>query len=328
MNQRLERLPNESKADYHKRLVFGKLVDKSLADVDYSELSYYLYGQNYHSDVARRMIYGSCKTLQLIDDDDKRIAIRILSLSDLHIPFQKPLDTFESYCGKVDILQLNGDLSDCQAISKFNKAYRISPIEELISTREYLIELIDLLKPKTVVVNYGNHDIRFQNYLSKNLDTDILELMPKTSLELIFEDGFHHYDKRYGSKTQMVPIKDIFPDVDIRYVDSWYSLIGDTIFCHPFAFSSQPMKTAEKAMEYFRNEGFAFKTLVMAHTHRIGQYKIGNTTLIEQGCCCDTKQLHYGDGGLVKSQKEGFVYLCQDADGHTIPELTKITYLN
>lgn len=193
MDPRLERLPNESKADYHKRLVFGKMEDKTLSDIDYSELSYYLYGQNYNSDVARRMVYGSYKTLVATEGNDM-VATRILSLSDLHIPFQKPVETFKQYSGKVDVLQLNGDLGDCQAISKFNKTYRVNPMEELIETRHYMVQLIEMIRPKKVVVTYGNHDIRFQNYMSKNLDTDILELMPKTSLELIFVDGFTHYD--------------------------------------------------------------------------------------------------------------------------------------
>ena len=42
---------------------------------------------------------------------------------------------------------------------------------------------------------YTSHDLRFQNYLAKNLDSDILELMPKTALELILIDGFNHYNK-------------------------------------------------------------------------------------------------------------------------------------
>lgn len=63
----LARQPNESELEYHKRLVYGKLIDKTLADEDYSELSTYVYGKDYSSDVARRMMYGSCKTLQLID---------------------------------------------------------------------------------------------------------------------------------------------------------------------------------------------------------------------------------------------------------------------
>lgn len=55
--------------NYHRRLVYGKLVDKTLSDVDYSELAQYVYGQEYSSDVARRMMYGSCKTLQMMDKE-------------------------------------------------------------------------------------------------------------------------------------------------------------------------------------------------------------------------------------------------------------------
>lgn len=63
----IERKPNESQVEYHKRLIFGKLVDKTLSDLDYSELAELVYGKQYSSDVARRMLYGSCKTLELID---------------------------------------------------------------------------------------------------------------------------------------------------------------------------------------------------------------------------------------------------------------------
>lgn len=63
----LTRKQNESDYDYHKRLVYGKLVDKTLADIDYSELSELIYGKPYSSDVARRMIYGSRRTLELMD---------------------------------------------------------------------------------------------------------------------------------------------------------------------------------------------------------------------------------------------------------------------
>ena len=63
----LSRQPNETDFDYHRRLVYGKLIDKTLADVDYAELSQYVYGQEYSSDVCRRMMYGSSKTLQMID---------------------------------------------------------------------------------------------------------------------------------------------------------------------------------------------------------------------------------------------------------------------
>ena len=60
---------NESRLDHHKRIVYGKLVDKTLSDVDYAELSEVVYGQQFSSDVARRMFYGSKRTLDLIEEE-------------------------------------------------------------------------------------------------------------------------------------------------------------------------------------------------------------------------------------------------------------------
>lgn len=60
---------NESNLAFHKRLVYGKLVDKTMADLDYTELAEALYGQPYSPDVARRMVYGSKKTLDALEQD-------------------------------------------------------------------------------------------------------------------------------------------------------------------------------------------------------------------------------------------------------------------
>lgn len=65
----LERQANESKLEHHKRLVRGKLVDKTLSDIDYTELSKYVYGKELSSDVARREMYGSRYTLDLMDEE-------------------------------------------------------------------------------------------------------------------------------------------------------------------------------------------------------------------------------------------------------------------
>ncbi len=253
---------------------------------------------------------------------------RILSISDTHVPFQLPIETFSRYVGLCDILVLNGDITDCQAISKFPKAYRVSPMKELIEGRQYMIDLIKYLSPAKVIVNYGNHDIRFQQYLAKNLDSDLLELMPSTALELLVTDGFNHYEKESGVKTHYEPIKYVFPHIEIEYTNSWFCQIGDAIFCHPLAYSSSILKTADRAVHFFRNEGYSFSTMVMAHTHRVGSYKEGSTMLYEQGCCCDVARLHYADGRLIPSQKEGFIFLCQDKDGKEIAEMTKLHCLN
>lgn len=65
----LKRRDGESALQYHKRLVYGKLVDKTLSDIDFAELSEYVYGQPYESNSARKMLYGSKKTLDLMEDE-------------------------------------------------------------------------------------------------------------------------------------------------------------------------------------------------------------------------------------------------------------------
>lgn len=63
----LSRRSGESELDFQRRIVYGKLVDKTLADYDYSELAELIYGQTYSSDFARRLMYGSLKTLEAVD---------------------------------------------------------------------------------------------------------------------------------------------------------------------------------------------------------------------------------------------------------------------
>lgn len=64
-----ERFEWESDFDYHKRLIYGKFEDKTLADEDYSELAEIIYGQPYNSDHARKLLRGSLMTLKEMDEE-------------------------------------------------------------------------------------------------------------------------------------------------------------------------------------------------------------------------------------------------------------------
>lgn len=324
-----KRLPGETDFEHHKRLVFGKLVNKTLSDVDYEELAQHVYGRDYSSDVARRMMYGSKFTLELLDqcfngNIDNGVKTRILCLSDFHVPFHLPISTFEKYAGKVDILVLNGDIMDMQGISKFPKMYRVSPMEELITGRQYLIDLIEYIHPKRVVINYGNHEVRWSAYFSKNLDPDMLSLMPDTALDLLIDDGFYNYDKRQRTKVWYEPIKNVFEDIDVQYTQNWWVKIGKTIFAHPLAYSSGMLKTVEKAADYFYRVEHDFSAIVLGHTHKLGNYIQGGVSLYEQGACCYTEKMNYTDGRLTYPQQKGYLYMCQDASGELIQQHTKL----
>lgn len=69
MTSDISRRPDESDFDYHRRLIYGKLQDKTLADVDYSELSVPVYGTAYNSDSTRKAMYGSLRTLMILDNE-------------------------------------------------------------------------------------------------------------------------------------------------------------------------------------------------------------------------------------------------------------------
>ena len=257
------------------------------------------------------------------------VATTILSISDLHVPFQLSYELLSKY-RNVDILQINVDVVDCQALSRFPKQYRISPMDEMIQGRQYLIDLIKYINPKKVICNYGNHDVRFSNYFAKNIDTDLLQLQPNTSLELIFDDGFRNYDKLNKTKTWYEPLTNVFDDtgIDIQFVDDWKVKIGKTWFVHPLSYRSNILATADKAKDFLQDtDPESFDCVVMAHTHSVGDAEKGYIRLIEQGAFCDVAKMRYSDGKLQKPQKMGFAIICQDKDGKLIKDKTKVNVL-
>lgn len=302
-----------------------KLINKE--NISYSDLYFEIFNKRVSEDESRKRIYGLRDLMEL---KDEKTEDRILCLSDFHVPFQLPVITFSAYAGITDTLVLNGDIVDCTSISKFPKMYRSDLTEDMIEARQYIIELVEFIKPKRVFVIDGNHDTRLGMYLANKVDYDVATLLPNSVNELICDDGFNSINKKTRSKEYFMPLTEVMADMGVyfTYVKDWKYQIGDTVFCHPQAFSSPIMKTADKAMLWFRNEGYNFRQLIMAHTHRVGLYYVGNTCLIEQGCCCDVKQNNYNDGKLINSQKEGFVYFCQDKDGDTLRQNTKLEVLN
>lgn len=328
MIEDIKRLENESDFELIKRLVYGKLIDKTL-EVPYEDLSELLFGEGncFNESEVRKRMYGMKRLLEVMDQEPNYVATRILGLSDLHIPFNLSIDTFKDYVGKTDILVLNGDLVDQQQISKFPKMYRVSIMEELILGRQYIIDLINYIRPREVVVIDGNHEKRFGAYLARNLDSDLLELMPDSSMDLIVETGFNHYDKRNKTKTWYEPLKNVFDGVEIIYANDWKYKIGQTWFIHPSAYSGGMLKTTEKAVNYFFRIDRNFEAIIMAHVHKLGSYVQGNIYMYEQGCCCDIDKLDYANGRLQYPQQKGFIYVCQTTEGKLIYDKTKLVEL-
>lgn len=253
--------------------------------------------------------------------------IHILALSDFHVPYQVPVDTFAAYRGKVDVLVLNGDIEDCWSCSSFPKPYRVPFDDEMVQTREYLIQLIRTIAPRQVYFTRGNHEDRLLRYLTNKVSDDLLTLMPDSPLDLIVNDGFRHIDRQTGHVSYYAPLRQEFADeCELIYTGDWKCKVGHAIFAHPAAYSSVMPKTTEKAVDYFLRVDRDFDTVVLAHTHKLGYYQQGNIAMFEQGCCCRTELLNYADGKLTMPQQKGFLYLVQDADGHILLDETKLIH--
>lgn len=324
----IKRLEGETDFELIKRLVNDKLINKTI-DTPYEDLSELLFGEGncFNESEVRKRMYGMKRLFEVMEQEPNHVATRILSVSDAHVPFNESITIFQDYVGKTDILVLNGDIIDQQQISRFSKSYRVSVMEELILGRQYIIDLIEYIKPKKVVIIDGNHEKRFGAYFAKNLDSDILELMPDSAMDLIIESGFNHYNKRDKTKIWYEPLKNVFEDIEIEYTGDWYCMIGNSIFCHPQAYSTGMLKTTEKAVNFFLRKNREFDTIVMSHVHKLGSYIQGNIYMFEQGCCCDVDKLDYANGKLYYPQQKGFIYLCQASDGSLIYDKTKLVEL-
>lgn len=321
-----KRLEGESDIEWEIRICLAK--KRNQCDLDWSEIIDLL-KLDISPDQLRKQAVGYVRYDDYIKGYQS-VATRILSISDLHVPFQLPIETFKDYIGITDILQINGDLCDCLALSKFTKLYRVDPMLELIEARQYLINLVEYINPRQVIITTGNHDERFGKYFAKKLDTDFLnKLLPTNSIELMVEDGFHYYDVQSKTKTYYPPLQEVFTDVKIIYAHDWKVKIGKTWFCHPLAFRSGILSTAQKAKSYLQDiDKEPFNAVIMAHTHRVGETKIGNVYLYEQGACCYVDKMAYTDGRMQQPQKEGFMFICQDKDGNLIKDKTKLIELN
>lgn len=321
----IERAPTESHFEYKLRLCLAKLNREF--DLDWQEIADIL-GENVSGDTLRKMAYGY-KEYDGYLHDENVAANRILAISDTHVPFNLPVDTWKSYAGKVDTLVLNGDIQDAQSISKFSKQYRVPFIEELIAARFFIQDLAELIKPKKIVIVKGNHEARLSRYLSDRLNDDVLTIMPDTPMDLVINDGFKNRDRRYRTEVWYEPLKDVLGEegIEVEYTGNWWAKIGKAIFVHPLSYSSGMLKTAEKALEYFLRLDRDFTTLVMAHTHKLGSYSQSGIQLYEQGCCCDTAKLNYNDGHMNLPAQKGYLYLCQDTNGEEIKNKTKLVTL-
>lgn len=202
----LEKRKDESNLEFHKRLVYGKLVDKTLADIDYSELAPMLYGQDYAGDNARKMMYGSLKTLQLMDEEG-----------------------IQAYAGgNADVLD-NIEMKRLELKKEQQKFYdQRNALSKLIRERSRQEELNDII---TSTVNSGNlPQLTYEPGLVSYSERDLLVSLNDIHYGANINNYWHQYNSdicREMFEKYLARIIKIANDTDVENCIIWCN--GDQI---------------------------------------------------------------------------------------------------
>ena len=161
----LERYENESDLDYKRRLVYGKLIYKTI-DYDYTTLSKYIFGKQFSEDECRKRLYGLKEAFLEMDKalkSDNKFDKSVMIINDIHAPYERAdlLDAIMKHRNEITTLVIGGDYMDCESISSFPKINRMTLLDELIYGYNLLKKIRQILDndQKIILIN-GNHEER------------------------------------------------------------------------------------------------------------------------------------------------------------------------
>jgi predicted phosphodiesterase len=251
----------------------------------------------------------------------EKIARKILSLADLHIPFERDdlIHQVISSHRDADVLVINGDFLELYAVSTWPKERGVVLQHEYNIAMEYM-KLFSKTFPYVVLVR-GNHEVRLQSYFNQNVSQSVSFLVNKDILARLAAGEV--YDNA-GNIIEKHDFSNVYCDSG---PESWFVKIGKTIFVHPKTMSSKiEGRTAVSAEEYFL-EREDIDSVIVAHTHKQAWIPSRGKICIEQGCLCCP--LDYEKRGKLnfKPTTLGYCVVYQDAEGNCDFNATRPIYL-
>lgn len=170
--QELKIRENESRLQYIKRLVYGKLKDKTI-DCDYTEIAPYLFGIELNSHECRKRMYGALNILEQIDAD-------LISTSDEEVLDQITMQK----------LELEKERKKNQTINlEINKNLRRIARNEL--TQDAIIDAINKLEP----LNLPIINVRKENYKEAILPISDIHFGKKCEIKGLKGEVINRYDE-------------------------------------------------------------------------------------------------------------------------------------
>lgn len=262
------------------------------------------------SKLRTRAIAHTTKWSQKIGNPVNDANVKVVSLSDTHIPFYHDgvINEVVEKHNDADVLVLNGDFLELFSVSKWPKNKQIMLRHEYEIGMKMLRTLAKIF-PKIYLVR-GNHEERLQSYFSSNIDPSISFLVSPDLLHRMSEG--YDFDE-YGELVKMHKLDNVFYN---KGPLSWYIKVGKCIFAHPSGGSGIPMRTIVNTANYFLSRGEDFEAVCVGHTHQMGKIIWNKKILIEQGCACVPLEYEATSKMSYRPQSFGYAVIYMDKDGH------------
>ena len=188
---------------------------------------------------------------------------KLVNCSDTHLPYvsKKALDDLLRNRYDADYVLINGDVLDCANPSR----HEIYKVDQLATTYGMAVEMLTELSKvyKKVYVCAGNHDLRYERMLRRNVVTsELLDVLGGADiLERICDEAGVEYS-RNGFK------------------------INNVAFFHPDTYLRTPLSTARRALEYLLQFDTDLTAVSIGHTHVLGHCEYQGRLLFESGKMC------------------------------------------
>jgi transcriptional regulator with XRE-family HTH domain len=252
------------------------------------------------------------KVAKYIEDKYKGQPVKMLYLSDLHIPFtiyDLVKHIIEEHAD-ADVLVINGDFLDLFNVSTFAKDKSVALHRELEEGREFLEVVSKIFKD--VVITEGNHERRLRNYIKHVVPVDMHFLFPQDCLQVV----------QNGSVFDKEPLE------NVHVVGSWWVKLFDTIIAHPDNFNAGPLKTVINTSEHFTMvKGVPHRACVIGHTHQAGKFIDRNRMVMETGCLQHDVDYKHGSRFIKTTWTKAHALLYFNADGEVLfNESQVVTY--
>ena len=249
-------------------------------------------------------------------------ALKILSLSDIHFPFQNQelIDEIIDEHKDADILVLNGDLLDGYAASSFAKEKNIPMHLEYTMALDFVRKVATMFSQVYIV--RGNHEQRLEKYFANKIDPTMQMFACKDTLYYLAKGFILDED---GNHIGTIEMPNVFYNPQ---GNPWILQLNKTVFLHPSSFTSAPLSTVIKACDYLQNflEWDSYDCVVMGHTHKLGKAVYKGKLVMEQGCLVKLMDYQRSAKFTREATTLGYAVIYQDEEGNTLFNETDIRY--